>query len=68
MGGRLDEGASNDEAIGVVGAILFWPALFALVGMKTQEAEYAHLKGEADAIQQSAVTMKCPGVIAAPKP
>ena len=50
LGGRLDEGASNDRAIGVVGAILFWPALFALGGMKTQEVEYAHLEGEADAI------------------
>ena len=26
LAGRLDEAASNDKAIGVVGAILFWPA------------------------------------------
>ena len=68
LGGRLDEAASNDKAIGVVAAILFWPALFALGGVKTQEAEYAHLKGEADAIQQSAVIKKCPKVVAVPKP
>ena len=67
LGGRLDEAASNDKAIGVVGAILFWPALFALGGTKPQEAEYARLKGDADAIQQSAIIKKCPGVIAAPK-
>ena len=67
LAGRLDEAASNDKAIGVVGAILFWPALFALGGMKPQEAEYARLKGEADAIQQSAIIKKCPGVIATPK-
>ena len=68
LAGRLDEAASNDKAIGVVGAILFWPALFALGGTKPQEAEFARLKGEADAIQQSAIIKKCPGVIATPKP
>ena len=67
LAGRLDEAATNDKAIGVVGAILFWPALFALGGMKPQEAEYARLKGEADAVQQSAIIKKCPGVIATPK-
>ena len=67
LAGRLDEAASNDKAIGVVGAILFWPALFALGGTKPQEAEYSRLRGEADAIQQSAIIKKCPGVIA-PRP
>ena len=32
LSGRLDEAASNDRTIGVVGALLFWPALFALGG------------------------------------
>ena len=63
-GGRLDEASSNDKSIGVVGAILFWPALFALGGTKQQEAEYARLKGEYDAVQQSAVVKKCPGAVA----
>ena len=67
LAGRLDEAASNDKAIGVVGAIFFWPALFALGGTKPQEAEYSRLRGEADAIQQSAIIKKCPGVIA-PRP
>ena len=67
LAGRLDEAASNDKAIGVVGAILFWPALFALGGTKPQEAEYSRLRAEADAIQQSAIIKKCPGVIA-PRP
>lgn len=65
LGGRLDEAASNDKAIGVVGALLFWPALFALGGTKQQEAEYSRLKGEYDAIQQSAIVKKCPGMVAA---
>lgn len=64
LGGRLDEAASNDKAIAGVGAILFWPALFALGGTKQQEAEYARLKGEYDALQQAAVQKKCPGAVA----
>lgn len=63
IGGRLDEAASNDVAIMGVGLILFWPALFALGGTKNQEAEYARLKGEYDALQQTAVLKKCPGAI-----
>jgi outer membrane murein-binding lipoprotein Lpp len=63
LGGRLDEAASNDKAIMAVGAIIFWPALFALGGTKQQEAEYARIKGEAEALQQSAIAKKCPGIL-----
>lgn len=42
---------------------LSWAALFALGGTKEQEAEYAQLKSEYDAIQHWAVAKKCPGVI-----
>jgi len=59
LGGRLDEAASNDKKIAGVGVILFWPALFALGGTKSQEAEYARLKGEHDAVQQAAISKKC---------
>jgi hypothetical protein len=59
LGGRLDQAATNDKAIGVVGALIFWPALFALGGTKAQEAEYATLKGQYDAVQQSAIEKKC---------
>ena len=59
LGGRLDEAASNDKAIVGVGMILFWPALFALGGTKQQEAEYARLKGEYEAMQQSSVHKRC---------
>lgn len=68
LGGRLDEAAANDKAIGVVGAVLFWPALFALGGTKNQEAEYARLKGEYDALQQVAIEKKCMASAAAPTP
>lgn len=64
LSGRLDEAAANDKAIAGVGAILFWPALFALGGTKQQEAEYSRLKGEYDAVEQSLNAKKCYGVIA----
>lgn len=59
LGGRLDEAAANDKAITGVGMVLFWPALFALGGTKQQEAEYAKLRGEHDALQQTAILKKC---------
>lgn len=64
LSGRLDTAASNDKALVGVGVILFWPALFALGGTKQQEADYGRLKGEYDAVQQSAIIKKCPGMVA----
>lgn len=59
LGGRLDTAAKNDAAITGVGLILFWPALFFLGGTKEQEAEYARLKGEYEAVQQASIAKKC---------
>lgn len=59
LGGRLDQAAVHDQQIAGVGAILFWPALFALGGTKAQEAEYGRIKGEHDALQQTAIAKKC---------
>ena len=59
LAGRLDEAASNDQAIMGVGLVLFWPALFALGGTKEQEADFARLKGEYDAVQQTMIAKKC---------
>lgn len=61
--GQVDKAASNDKALTGVGMILFWPALFALGGNQQQEAEYARMKGEHEAIQQAAVMKKCSGMI-----
>lgn len=66
LSGRLDEAASNDVAIMGVGLLIFWPALFALGGTKQQEADYARLKGEYEAIQQAAVAKRCPGMVGMP--
>jgi hypothetical protein len=35
-----------------------------LGGTKQQEADYGRLKGEYDALQQAAITKKCPGAVA----
>lgn len=59
LGGRLDEAASNDQMLMGAGLIIFWPALFALGGTDEQEAEYARLKGEADAVSQALIQKKC---------
>lgn len=62
LGGRLDEAATNDKYLMAAGLIVAWPILFALGGTKHQEAEYARLKGEYDAVEQAAVLKKCPGI------
>jgi hypothetical protein len=59
LGVQLDKAAENDTAIAVAGAILFWPALFALGGNKQQEAEYAKLKGSFQTIHTTAIQKKC---------
>jgi hypothetical protein len=60
---QVDKAAANDKALTGVGAILFFPALFALGGNQQQEAEYGRLKGEYEAIQQAATLKKCPGLM-----
>jgi hypothetical protein len=64
LGGRLDQAASNDQAIGWVGGLLFWPALFWLGGTKQQEAEYARLRGEYEALHQAAIQKRCAAAMA----
>jgi hypothetical protein len=61
LGGRLDTAANNDKAITAAAIVVFWPAAFFLGGNKAQEAEYARLKGEAEAINQASVMKKCVG-------
>jgi hypothetical protein len=60
LASRLDKAARNDKAIMAVGAVLFWPVLFALGGTREQEAEYARLKGEYDAVQLASTKKGCP--------
>ena len=59
LAGNLDKAASNDAGLTAVSILLFWPAAFALGGNEAQEAEYARLKGQYDAVDESAIMMKC---------
>lgn len=61
---NLKKEADADKAQMAVGAILFWPALFFLEGGDGPEAaEYAHLKGEREALQTASIEQRC-GVVA----
>lgn len=59
LGGKLDTAADHDKMITGAGAVLFWPALFFLGGNKQQEAEYANLKGQYQALQQAFIYKNC---------
>jgi hypothetical protein len=58
LGGRLDEAATHDKEL-AASAIILWPTLFALGGTKQQEADYALLRGQYDAVQQESIAKKC---------
>lgn len=58
--GTLQDTADNDAGQMGIGLLLFWPALFLLEGGDGPQAEeYARLKGERDALEQSAVQKDC---------
>ena len=59
MSGKLDKNRENDNLTATAGVILFWPALFFLGGTKEQEAQYAQLKGEYNALEQVSIQKKC---------
>uniref|UniRef100_UPI0040485506 hypothetical protein n=1 Tax=Polynucleobacter sp. TaxID=2029855 RepID=UPI0040485506 len=59
MTGRLDKNRENDNVTTTVGMVLFWPSLFFLGGTKEQEAQYAQLKGEYQALEQVSIQKKC---------
>ena len=50
--------ATNDAVVTGVGVVIFWPALFFLMG-DDKEQELAQLKGELDALEQAAVQKNC---------
>ena len=55
---KQDEIAKNDETATAIGLILVWPALFFIEGDDEKE-EVGRLKGELDAIEQSAIQKDC---------
>lgn len=58
VSGAQKKEADKDAVAMGVGLVLFWPALFFLVG-DDQKEELARLKGEYDALQEAAVKKEC---------
>lgn len=56
-GAQADE-ANNDAVAMGVGLVLFWPALFFLMG-DDQKDELARLKGEYEALETVAIQKEC---------
>lgn len=59
LAGKLDKSAMHDKLITTAGVLIFWPAFFALGGNEQQEAQYANLKGQYTALEQSAIKNNC---------
>ena len=64
VSGQQDNVAGKDAAMMGVGLVIFWPALFFLAAGEDRKEELARLKGEADALEQSAINKQCTEVIA----
>jgi len=58
VAGVQDSQASKDSVALGVGLVLFWPALFFMIG-KDKEEELARLKGEYEALEQGAIQKDC---------
>lgn len=58
VSGAQKKEASKDAVAMGVGLVIFWPALFFLAGDDKKE-ELARLKGEYDALEQSAIQKNC---------
>ncbi len=56
-GAQKSEASGDAVALGV-GLVLFWPALFFMMG-DDQEDQLARLKGEYDALEQAAIQKEC---------
>ena len=60
VGNSVNKTANKDEALLGAGLFLFWPTLLFLEGDNGASAqEYARLKGEFDALEQSAIQKNC---------
>lgn len=56
--GQQDSAANKDAVALAVGMIIFWPALFFMVGGDKKE-ELARLKGECEALEKCSIEKKC---------
>ena len=58
VAGDQSDQATNDAVAMGVGLVIFWPALFFLIGDDRAE-EFARLKGESEAVEQAAIAKEC---------
>ena len=58
VSGKQDGAAAKDAVALGVGLVLFWPALFFMIGGDKKE-ELSRLKGEYEALQQAAIEKEC---------
>lgn len=58
VAGVQDSQATKDSVALGVGLVVFWPALFFMIG-KDQEEELARLKGEYEALETVAIQKEC---------
>ena len=64
VSGTQDSTATKDTVAMTVGLVVFWPSLFFLAAGEDQKGEIARLKGESDALEQSAISKQCTTVLA----
>lgn len=57
--GELEKKANADTAKMAAGLLILWPTLFFLDGDSAQNAEYAKIKGDYEALQKVAIEKKC---------
>jgi hypothetical protein len=57
-----DQAANKDAAAMAIGMVVFWPALFFLIGGDKKE-ELARLKGEYEALEKLAIEKNCHDVL-----
>lgn len=55
---KLEQRASLDTMT-IAGGFILWPMLLMTSGDRTEAAEYARLKGERQALEQTAITKGC---------
>jgi hypothetical protein len=58
VSGQQDNAAGKDTAALMVGVMVFWPAVFLMIGGDKKE-ELSRLKGEAEAVEISAIQKNC---------
>ena len=62
ISGKQDSAATKDAVAMTVGLVVFWPALFFLIGGDKKE-ELSRLKGEYEALESVAIEKECTDIL-----